>query len=194
MQNNIKQFFNDRALNWDNHEIRDNTYFIDFVNKNIKINNNDIILDLGCGTGVITSILKSHTKNIVYGMDISDKMIEIAKSKVNDPNIRFICDYFYNTDLSNIDLIVCHNAYPHFMDKLAFKNKCYNILNNNGRLIICHSISRESINSCHKGKEEVSLILKSVDEEASIFTDMFSIINKYEDNNIYLIELKKLES
>lgn len=45
------------------------------------IENSDVI-DLACGTGYYTRILREKTKGEVYGVDISEDMIEHAKSQL----------------------------------------------------------------------------------------------------------------
>lgn len=51
------------------------------------------IIDLGCGSGYITSFLHEHNTNAI-GIDFSDEMIAIAKEK--HPNIEFLTDDFLN--------------------------------------------------------------------------------------------------
>ena len=41
------------------------------------------VLDLCCGTGDLTSIIKKYTQNVT-GIDFSDKMLEIARKKVKN--------------------------------------------------------------------------------------------------------------
>lgn len=50
------------------------------------------ILDLGCGTGIYTSLLKDHECKVT-GIDLSDKMLEIARAKF--PDIHFIQSNIY---------------------------------------------------------------------------------------------------
>ena len=192
MQNNlIKEFFDNKAEFWDSFEKKDNKFFNDFVRENIAINKNDTILDLACGTGVITNVLASYTINDVIGIDISENMIKKANEKEKSANVKFVNIDFYDLDGLKFDLIVCHNAYPHFLDKEKFKNKCFNLLSKNGRLIICHSISRNEVNKCHNDKTNISVSLNEVTEEFKVFEDKFSLIRLYEDENIYFLEVRK---
>lgn len=41
---------------------------------------NENVLDLGCGDGHYTRIMREKTNGEVYGLDISENMIEMAKS------------------------------------------------------------------------------------------------------------------
>lgn len=61
-----------------------------------------IILDVGCGTGYLTSKL-SELCDFCYGVDISEKSIKKAKEKYSSPKINFINSSISNT---NIDTLV----------------------------------------------------------------------------------------
>jgi 2-polyprenyl-3-methyl-5-hydroxy-6-metoxy-1,4-benzoquinol methylase len=47
-----------------------------------------VVLDVGCGNGIISRGLGAQGFN-VYGIDVSDKAIEKARSKNTYPNVRF---------------------------------------------------------------------------------------------------------
>ncbi|MBI2252087.1 MAG: class I SAM-dependent methyltransferase [Armatimonadetes bacterium] len=65
-KNNIRQSFNARALEW-----KDG----DFKN----------LLDLGCGSGeIIFELLKNNKVKFAYGIDFSEKMIDLAKKEAKN--------------------------------------------------------------------------------------------------------------
>lgn len=49
----------------------------------------DTVLDFGCATGTIACFLAGHVREI-YGIDISPRMIEIARQRALDRNVRNI--------------------------------------------------------------------------------------------------------
>ncbi|MFQ6050613.1 MAG: class I SAM-dependent methyltransferase [Candidatus Hydrothermarchaeota archaeon] len=58
----------------------------------VKVDQSDVILDLGCGTGLFLEKIKS---NRVFGLDFSEKMIEIARGKL-DHEVHLVladCDF-----------------------------------------------------------------------------------------------------
>lgn len=68
---------------------------------------NKIVLDLGCGTGkFMQKFYKEATK--YYGLDLSSKQLEIAKEKVKDGNVKFICSSAENIPLpdDSVDVII----------------------------------------------------------------------------------------
>tara|TARA_Y100000741_G_scaffold11445_1_gene9324 strand:+ start:1309 stop:2301 length:993 start_codon:yes stop_codon:yes gene_type:complete len=98
---------------------------------------NNKIIDLGCGTGYTVKIFKDADYNIV-GLDKSEAMISKAES--NYPN----CEFIMGDILTNN--IFDYNSYSHILclgrtiyeikDKETFFENCYSILSNNGFLII----------------------------------------------------------
>lgn len=56
----------------------------------------DVVLDYGCGTGTTACELASHVKKI-HAIDISSRMIEIAKMKAAEGNVS-------NVDFAQIDI------------------------------------------------------------------------------------------
>jgi ubiquinone/menaquinone biosynthesis C-methylase UbiE len=52
--------------------------------KEVKIKNNSTILDADCGTGTFLNILSKNKTLKLYGIDVSPKMLEIARKKLKD--------------------------------------------------------------------------------------------------------------
>ena len=127
MKNKVEEFFDNIADGWNN---LDNNY--ELINKlllEIGIKENDKILDLACGKGVITPYLFNLSKSKVIGIDISSKMINYAK-KINDDKSRyeFIHGDFINYDFKDkFDVIVIFNAYPHFLNPKELSSKAFKI-------------------------------------------------------------------
>ena len=94
----------------------------------LKNRENFYILDFACGTGYISgfvlSVLKDATVNIT-AVDISDKMIEIAKSKISDSRCLFIVqdgiDFLFGEEDEKYDAIFCGYALPYFNQKKVIK-------------------------------------------------------------------------
>lgn len=190
--NSTKEFFDNKAEGWDKKEVRTQEFFDEFARRYFCLKPNMKVLDLGCGTGVVTNSIYKLTNASVTGLDLSTEMIKIARKKYEGLPFNFIEGDFYESKLNGYDSIICHNAYPHFADKQAFKNKCYSVLNKEGYLVICHSSSKERINSIHSDKcciESCKLIPAL--EEAKLYLDLFDIVNIKDDDEAYVIALKK---
>ena len=98
------------------------------------------ILDLACGTGVFTRMFRSATKHVV-GVDISEKMIEIAKQEeAREPlGIEYIVrDVLELGEIDQFDIVVAVFLLNYSQTKEQLLKMCQNIYANlkpNGRFV-----------------------------------------------------------
>lgn len=59
----------------------------DFITTLKYLNINDIVLDYGCGLGIVSNAISDKMKEI-HAIDISSKMVEIAKTKAGERSIK----------------------------------------------------------------------------------------------------------
>ena len=189
--NKVKDFFDKRASQWDLTSAKKPEELMEVL-KDIKIAQGDKVLDLACGTGVITKILYEKANRDIYAVDISPKMITIAKEKYANLSIHFSAIDFLKYKEKDFDIIVIFDAYPHFLDLTSFKNKVLSSLKSNGYLYIIHDCGREELNHHHMTfAKEVSRGLKPVEEEALQYSDEFVVVKAYENNHTYRLYLRK---
>ncbi|MCX5715070.1 MAG: malonyl-ACP O-methyltransferase BioC [Candidatus Omnitrophica bacterium] len=76
------------------------------------------ILEIGCGTGNFTRLLRNKYKNSdIHALDISEKMIEVAKEKLGDERIEFLVEDGESVVLSDkFDLITSNACFQWFGD------------------------------------------------------------------------------
>ena len=107
------------------------------VRKEIKINNNSKILDAGCGTGNLLKILEDENKGLeLYGIDISPKMLKIAKSKLKDKaelNLVAVEKIKYKDEF---DYIFSAEAFHHYSNQDRAMENFNLALKKRGKLII----------------------------------------------------------
>ncbi|MDD3224947.1 MAG: class I SAM-dependent methyltransferase, partial [Clostridium sp.] len=73
------------------------------------------ILDVGCGTGNVLMKLSSNRDLNLYGLDISEKMIEIAKKNLGDKAQLKVGDSEYMPwEDNSFDVIVCNASFHHY--------------------------------------------------------------------------------
>ncbi len=84
----------------------------------IKGNNFENILEIGCGTGNYTSLLRERFKDSrISVLDISSKMVEVAQSKLQDSKIEFLIADAENIDLGEkFDLITSNASFQWFQN------------------------------------------------------------------------------
>ncbi|CAM0496699.1 class I SAM-dependent DNA methyltransferase [Thermoanaerobacter kivui] len=150
---NKKDYFNMMAEKWDEicyHEPAKLQYIMQKINPQ----KGDKVLDVGTGTGVLIPYILPYIgdKGEVVAVDFSEKMIEQAYRKHKYENVKFICADIIEVSLlyEYFDIAICYSVFPHFEDKRVVIAKIANLLKNDGKLVICHSQGRNTINNLHK--------------------------------------------
>jgi len=148
------------------------------------------MLDAGCGTGAVIALLKKkYPKKNYTGIDLSEKMIEVAKKK-NLDKVVFIqgdCEKLpFAKD--SFDAITCSMSFHHYPNPDQFFQNCNRILKSGGRLILRDMTSSEILlwfmnhieipvmnKLFHKGdvhiynKKELMLLCKNANMNLEIF-------------------------
>lgn len=104
--------------------------------KGIKEKRVSKILEIGCGTGNYTLLLKDKYKNSeLKAIDISKEMIDVAREKLKGRGIEFIIADAEKKDLEeSFDLITSNAALQWFADLENSLLKYKSLLNENGAL------------------------------------------------------------
>lgn len=182
----IKKYFNEKASSWNDNNVVNINILNLLFDKGALIHNQSI-LDVGCGTGALFDYyLKNNAKSIT-GIDISDKMIDIAKAKYS--NINLLCDDIISfNSRDKYDLIVIYNTLPHIMNlDLLFIN-LKRILNKNGKVIIAFGQSRDKTNLIHNTIScDISSELPEIDELCTFIDKYFTVIYSVSNEFIYEI-------
>lgn len=109
---------------------------IDLVTR-ITSENPKRIIDIGCGPGNSTNVLKSRWRQAgIIGLDSSNAMINEAKSKYSDVN--WICADTSEdlTGLGKFDIVFSNAAIQWMPDQELLLSKLYGMLNDNGVLAV----------------------------------------------------------
>jgi len=94
--NKSEKFWDKSASRFDQAEKKDEKTYIQIIEKTKRyLKPGDTVLDFGCGTGLICNEIAGIVK-LIHAIDISSKMIEIAKSKTDNRKIQNI-DYTHST-------------------------------------------------------------------------------------------------
>ncbi|MGC8742910.1 MAG: methyltransferase domain-containing protein [Verrucomicrobiia bacterium] len=134
-----------RDYGWINNKTHAHNYILPVILKviaNTKISKNSLILDAGCGGGyVLNELFKKGYKNI-YGFDLSESGIKIARKEYAEINDRFEKHDCYLENLpssfpkANYDIVLSVEVIEHLYDpKLYLRNINY-WLKKDGILII----------------------------------------------------------
>jgi len=100
------------------------------------IKDDNDVLDLGCGTGHLTRLIKEKTNGRVIGIDPAQGMIEQA-ARYRDEGLSFRRLASEQLDYQDeFDVIFCNSAFQWFSPPEAILNNCCNALRVNGRMAI----------------------------------------------------------
>jgi ubiquinone/menaquinone biosynthesis C-methylase UbiE len=113
------------------------------------------VLEPGCGTGRLTEVLAQRVGPLgrVVAMDISPQMVAAAGRRMaaydnvelHQGSIETMADR-----LGTFDLVLCHQVFPHFVDRKATLGRLTHMLEPGGLLVISHFISIDVINDIHR--------------------------------------------
>lgn len=186
----VELFFDKLAANWADFQEATPEVIRSLLDR-LDIKKDDSLLDIACGPGTISGLLKEYTSNKIVAIDISGKMIEEAKRIYKDESqIEFRREDLFDVK-EKYDYAIIYNAYPHFMDVAALNSKLADILQENGRFAIVHSLGREELDRHHSNAaSKVSRHLNKPSKEAKMFTN-FDILVAEESDRHYLIIGKK---
>lgn len=109
-----------------------------------RINKDQIVLDIGCGTGNL-SFLAASRESKVKAIDINPEMLKIAKAKTEEFNFKYPIDFVEmsiaeldNEEVDSYDVVMSGLCFSELSDdEVDFSlNKILRILKTEGRLII----------------------------------------------------------
>ena len=189
----LSEFFDQRAPAWDEYSTDSEEVILRLLSAT-PIQGSQSVLDLGCGTGVLTPILAKLTQGQILGIDLSKEMIIRAKSKNPCKNrAEFLCEDFYGLEGVKFDHIVCYNAFPHFLDVEGYAKKASELLNEGGYLTIIHDRGRAALDCHHSNVDAFSISRKllPVEEQAKPFLPYFEKVLLSEDDSHYRIVLRR---
>lgn len=148
----LKEYFNRMAAEW---EVRPEV--IDRLREIVswcKVQGGARVLDVACGTGVLTPILLEAVGEggKVVGIDFAPEMIKQARAHNLSQNASFLVADVINMPFADesFDWVFCNGAIPHFSDLPGSLCEMRRVLRAGGSLIICHASSRAEINERHR--------------------------------------------
>ena len=150
----LQEYFDQLAPTWDNELTSERLKSLGNIVKELGIEPGYHVLDIGSGTGVLLPFLIAELgdEGKIVALDFSEEMLCQAKAKNFSPIVRFAQADVLAIPLADnsVDLAICNSAFPHFDDKARALKEIARVLRNNGRLVICHTMSRTMINQLHQ--------------------------------------------
>lgn len=101
---------------------------------------NSSLLDVGCGSGILIKYLLDANRGMkLFGVDITPKMVEIAKRKfVNDPSVEIILGSAVKMPYkdNSFDYVTCASSFHHHPDPVKSAKEMVRVLKPGGKLLI----------------------------------------------------------
>ena len=189
-KNDVIAFFAGLASKWDTDYTTKNSNVINIILDNAEVCAGKDVLDVACGTGILIPDYLDRDVASVTAIDITPEMVEIAKGKYRQENVRIICGDAAETDFGQLfDCIVIYNALPHFPDQEQLISHLSSLLKKGGILTVAHGMSREKINAVHSSDSarSVSNGLMTAEELAEIFQKHLTVTTEISDDQMYQV-------
>jgi cyclopropane fatty-acyl-phospholipid synthase-like methyltransferase len=156
-----------------------------YAMKTLGIAENDCIVDGSCGNGYGSYGLSFRAKH-VYGLDINDTYLELARNNFKKDNLTF-CTYneFYNTEIK-LDKIISIETFEHVPkeNNIEFVKDLVSCLKENGSMFTTVPLGNNepsSYNKWHLFEPDISYIynlfskyFKSINIEIDKFVNCFN--------------------
>ena len=111
-------------------------FHIQELSDTIDLRDGDIVLDVACGNGTLLRELSKKAKIQANGIDISENMIQAARSRYPDMSFEVspCCPLKWADE--SVDTVTVCCAFHHFDDPQGFVNECKRVLKKNGTVYI----------------------------------------------------------
>lgn len=137
-------------------------------------------LDLGCGTGeMMRLILQQNKDKSLYRIDLSEKMLEVAKEKLGN-HVNLILSDSEQLPFSDsfFDVVYCNDSFHHYPAPDKVLSEVYRVLKPNGIFVMCDcwqpTIGRAIMNFYMKHSKEGDVKIYSENEIRKLFSVHFS--------------------
>jgi ubiquinone/menaquinone biosynthesis C-methylase UbiE len=150
----LQEYFDQLAPTWDKELTQERLKCLGNIVKELGIRPGYHVLDIGSGTGVLLPFLIAELgdEGEIVALDFSAEMLVQAQAKNFPPLVGFAQADVLAIPLADnsVDLAICNSAFPHFGDKVNALKEIARVLKNNGWVVICHTMSRETLNRLHQ--------------------------------------------
>ncbi|MFO8085867.1 MAG: methyltransferase domain-containing protein [Desulfobacterales bacterium] len=107
-----------------------------------KIEKEDVVLDVGAGTGILIPTIQKYAPSAIYACDLSENML--GQLKKNYPDVET-----FRTDIKDltlpdsiVDVVFINACYPNIADKTAGFKNIARIMKPGGRMVISHPLGK----------------------------------------------------
>ena len=105
--------------------------------KEVLIKPNSEVLDAGCGSGAFLELIhKKHSDAKFYGIDISEKMLEVARKRLNGKAILSLKSVENLKTKNKFDYLFNIDSFHHYANQKKAMENFHRALKKGGKLVI----------------------------------------------------------
>ena len=185
----VKEQFHKQATNFNNWSITQDERIHRSLYNFFGIEAGDRLLDFACGTGSFAVYAAQRTK-AVQGVDISEKMIEIAVESAkqrNLKNIKFLCCDVEKVLLESdsFECVISKSAFHHMKNYKTIFKEMKRCCKKQGRIGIEDIISYDDKNL----DDFIEELECEIDESHNLSLPKLELINLYRQNDVEIFRL-----
>lgn len=162
----------------------------------VKLENGDKVLDVGCGTGELLRRMADKADISGCGIDVEKEMIAAAKKKCPDMNIQIADCCSIPFDDESFDVLTSCMAYHHFSNHIDFSKEASRVLKKGKRLYIADpafpSAFRKLINAVLKHINIVGRFFTSDEIYMNFMAYGFELERSIKAGYVQVVVLKKV--
>lgn len=158
---------------------QDFSKYVDYLDKYSR--SEDLILDVGCGTGIVIELLAKKAKQAAQGVDISNTSIEVCRQKKLQCTV-YDGKVFPFTDRS-FQIVGSYNVLEHTDDPIAFLNEELRVLKKGGYLIVACPNFLSITNSYHYHTSGIFQKIKNLFDLAELIFSSKTLFKKMDPVN-----------
>ena len=139
-----KNWFKDWANEYDSTlgKVKRHHKLLDLVVKSSNVKSKDKVLDIGCGTGLLSLKFLQKADCLIYGIDNSPEMLKIFKNKIDKLDLsekivcKLACAENIDFEINYFDIIASTVTLHHVKSKYPVIKKIYKLLKPDGKFVL----------------------------------------------------------
>lgn len=123
---------------------------LDIIVATAVIERNNVVLDVGSGTGILIPFIQSYKPGEIYACDLSQTMLDHLQNQY--PAVKIFTGDVRDMPLPDgtIDVVFVNACYPNIADKKGSISNIVRIMKKGGRMVISHPMGKSFINTLRK--------------------------------------------